>query len=241
MSGEIDHLWTLHGLDEQLAALNAKLAGFPAQKQSLERHVDEEKTRLEALKKQLADQQLKRRAIEKDIEDATVQERKFASQLPAVKKNEEYQALLHEIAGSKSKRSDLETGVLESLEEEERLAGARPKIEAALKAAEAERAQQLASIDQAETDARTGALKIDEARAVEIAGLTAPTRARYERVFSSRDGRAVVAILKGACGGCFRGQPPQVLQEARKRDRLLICENCGRLLVLPPEGAVSAS
>ena len=32
-------------------------------------------------------------------------------------------------------------------------------------------------------------------------------------------------------------KPPQVLQEARKRDRLLICEGCGRLLLLPPEDA----
>jgi len=41
-------------------------------------------------------------------------------------------------------------------------------------------------------------------------------------------------IVKGACGGCFRAQPPQVLQEARRRDRMLSCDGCGRLMVLPP-------
>jgi len=45
----------------------------------------------------------------------------------------------------------------------------------------------------------------------------------------------VVAIVKGACGGCFRAQPPQVLQEARRGDRLLACDGCGRLLIWPPE------
>ena len=51
-------------------------------------------------------------------------------------------------------------------------------------------------------------------------------------------GRAVVPILpKGACGGCFRGQPPQVLQEARRGDRVLLCDGCGRMMVWPPEGA----
>jgi predicted nucleic acid-binding Zn-ribbon protein len=48
----------------------------------------------------------------------------------------------------------------------------------------------------------------------------------------------VVPIVKTACGGCFRTQPPQVLQEARRHDRVLVCDGCGRLLVMPPEGAV---
>jgi len=237
MSAELDHLWALHGLDEELAALRAQLAAFPAQKQALERHVEEERARLEALKVEVAELQKRRRAIEKEIEDVSVQERKFSSQLPAVKKNEEYQALLHEITGCKNRRSDLETRVLESLEEEERLAKRKPVIDAALKAAEAERDQKLGEIARAEGAARARSEAKERARVVEIAELPPPTRAKYERVHGSREGRAVVAILKGACGGCYRAQPPQVLQEARKRDRLLICEGCGRLLLLPPEDA----
>ncbi|TMQ68855.1 MAG: hypothetical protein E6K80_13650 [Candidatus Eisenbacteria bacterium] len=67
--------------------------------------------------------------------------------------------------------------------------------------------------------------------------LPATTRSRYERIRQSRDGRAVVPIVKGSCGGCFRGQPPQMLQEARRGDRALICDGCGRILIWPPEGA----
>ena len=76
---------------------------------------------------------------------------------------------------------------------------------------------------------------IEARREKHIAGLPPGTRSRYERIVQSRDGRAVVAILKGACGGCFRNQPPQVLQEARRRDRLLVCEGCGRLVIWPPD------
>jgi len=68
-----------------------------------------------------------------------------------------------------------------------------------------------------------------------MAPIPASTRVRYERVHQMRGGLAAVAIVKGACGGCYRGQPPQVLQEARKRDRVIICEGCGRLLIWPPE------
>ena len=63
------------------------------------------------------------------------------------------------------------------------------------------------------------------------------TRSRYERIRGSREGRAVVPIIKGACGGCYRGQSPQTLQEARRGDRILLCDGCGRMLIWPPEGA----
>jgi predicted nucleic acid-binding Zn-ribbon protein len=76
---------------------------------------------------------------------------------------------------------------------------------------------------------------IEARREKHVGGLPPATRSRYERIVQSRDGRAVVAILKGACGGCFRNQPPQVLQDARRRDRLLTCEGCGRLVIWPPD------
>ena len=67
------------------------------------------------------------------------------------------------------------------------------------------------------------------------ARLTAATKSRYERIRASKEGRAVVPIQKGACGGCYRGQPPQMLQEARRGDRLRTCDGCGRLLIWPPD------
>ncbi|MBI5708927.1 MAG: hypothetical protein HZC42_01275 [Candidatus Eisenbacteria bacterium] len=235
MSAELDHLWTLHGLDEAALAIRAALARFPGQRADLERRVAAERARLEALKHRLAELQKERRVLEQEISGLTEQERKFQSQLPLIKKNEEYQALLHEIAGVKQKRSDLETEVLVRLEAEERQLAERPLAERGLQAAEREAAAQRERIAAEEASEQAKAAAIEARREVQIAGLGAAVRARYERVHGSRDGRAVVAILKGACGGCFRGQPPHVLQEARRRDRVLSCEGCGRLIVWPPD------
>jgi predicted nucleic acid-binding Zn-ribbon protein len=58
---------------------------------------------------------------------------------------------------------------------------------------------------------------------------------RYEKLRAGRAGRAVAAVENGACGGCHRGLPPAILQEARRREKLLVCDGCGRLLMLPPE------
>src|SRR5437016_4990174 len=48
VSGDIDHLWTLHELDEQVIAIDSELSKFPEQRRVLAKEVDDAKTRLEA-------------------------------------------------------------------------------------------------------------------------------------------------------------------------------------------------
>src|SRR5580765_6073499 len=123
MSEELDHLWALKDLDERAAVLKAALKRFPEQRTTLERAVAEQSAKLERHKSHAGANQMKRRELEREIEALTTQERKFLGQTSAVKKNEEYRALLDEIAGVKRKRSDLETEVLMTFEVEERLSG----------------------------------------------------------------------------------------------------------------------
>jgi len=237
MTEELETLWALRGLDDQLATLTAALSRYPAQRKSLEEHVSVEKRHLEDHRRATGDLQIKRRSLEKDIESLSAEERKFQNQLPMVKKNEEYQALLHEIAGAKTKRSDRETELLLLMDEEEKLGAGKSAIERALAAAEAETRDRLGRIAAEEGGERARVEALEAERAGLMGRLPPSTRSRYERIRASKDGRAVVAIVKGACGGCFRGQPPQVVQDARRGDRLLTCDGCGRLLIWPPEGA----
>jgi predicted nucleic acid-binding Zn-ribbon protein len=54
----------------------------------------------------------------------------------------------------------------------------------------------------------------------------------YERIRKNyRNGLAVVPIVRDACGGCFNAIPPQRQSEIRQRKKIIVCENCGRILV----------
>jgi uncharacterized protein len=56
--------------------------------------------------------------------------------------------------------------------------------------------------------------------------------ASYEKIRKSyRNGLAVVPVERDACGGCFNAIPPQKQSEIRQRKKIMICENCGRILV----------
>ena len=46
-----------------------------------------------------------------------------------------------------------------------------------------------------------------------------------------RNGLAVVSVVRDACGGCFNAIPPQRQSEIRQHKKIIVCENCGRVLV----------
>ncbi len=46
-----------------------------------------------------------------------------------------------------------------------------------------------------------------------------------------RNGLAVVAVERDACGGCFNQIPPQRQLDIRQHKKVIVCEHCGRILV----------
>ena len=56
--------------------------------------------------------------------------------------------------------------------------------------------------------------------------------ASYEKIRRNyRNGLAVVPVERDACGGCFYSIPPQKQSEIRQHKKVMVCENCGRILV----------
>src|SRR5881227_2827719 len=54
----------------------------------------------------------------------------------------------------------------------------------------------------------------------------------YDKIRKSyRNGLAVVPVERDACGGCFYAIPPQKQSEIKQHKKVMVCENCGRILV----------
>lgn len=53
----------------------------------------------------------------------------------------------------------------------------------------------------------------------------------YNRIRGNyRNGLAIVAVERDSCGGCFSAVPPQKQSEIKQNKKIIICENCGRVL-----------
>lgn len=54
----------------------------------------------------------------------------------------------------------------------------------------------------------------------------------YDRIRNNyRNGLGVVPVLRDSCGGCFNAIPPQKQSEIKQHKKIIVCENCGRILV----------
>lgn len=240
MADDLPLHWILHELDEEAVRHEAELAKLPEQRRAHETRVATEKRRVDASTAAQADRQKRRTAFERDIAAFEDQEARYRKQLDAVTNQQQFEAKQHEIAGVQAKRSELETQVLTLMDEEEVLAAAHPALAAALAKAEQESAAAHEKLAATEAVLREKLAALDTRRAAAVETLDAAARTRYERMRAGRAGRAIGAIENGACGTCFHGLSPSAASDARRREKLVPCEGCGRLLLLPPEGAASA-
>ena len=48
-----------------------------------------------------------------------------------------------------------------------------------------------------------------------------------------RNGLGIVAVQRGACGGCFAKIPPQRQVDIRMHKKIIVCEYCGRIMIDP--------
>jgi hypothetical protein len=227
--------WELHGIDERAAALELSLAALPGRRRASEARVAAARSALETLDRRVAESVKRRRALEVEIAALLAQQKRFEQQQLSVTNQQQYEAMQHEIAGVRSSRDGLETEALERLEADDRDAAARPELAHALERAEAEAATTAAEVGREESAARAGLAELDARRQALAQPLAPAARQHYERLRSGRGGQAVAVIVQQACGACHRALPPAGLQAARRRESLLTCDGCGRLLMLPPE------
>lgn len=231
MLPELEALLTLQRHDVRLLQARRRLEEIPGRRAALETAVTDARASRDQAKKGLEQGRLERRALEKEVEVFQAEAAKLERQLLDVKTNQEYQAMLHQIAAIKAKRSDVETRILESYDREEQAQKALADAERRVGAEEARlrEGQEGLAKEQAQLDLSIQSITRD--RDSVKPSIPPPLFSRYDRVARQRDGVGVAEIRKDACGACFRGLTPQTLQEARRSDSIQTCESCGRILV----------
>lgn len=55
----------------------------------------------------------------------------------------------------------------------------------------------------------------------------------------SKDGIAVAEVINGSCSACFMSLRPQMQLEVKRGDQIITCENCARILYMPPKDSES--
>jgi hypothetical protein len=241
MNADLERLIALQKLNSTADAARRTLAAEPEHEQALEARLEAATQHLAAAKETLAANKSARAALEKDVAMHQGRLSKFRDQAMAVKTNQEYQAIQHEITFAQTEIKKIEDAILERMMESDDLT-------AALKAADAQLAAERKAID---ADRRAGtaahaemeaALKrITAERATLIAELDTQVLAMFDAVSRKRNGIAVAEARAGVCTICHVRLRPQVFNNIRRNDSILQCDHCNRIMFFVPVPASAAT
>ncbi|MBU0763858.1 MAG: hypothetical protein KJ607_03380 [Bacteroidetes bacterium] len=219
VDSEIDKIRILRGelplevqdLEDEIAGLETRVANFEEEIEDLERDISIKKNEIMeaiALIKKYEEQQMNVR-----------NNREFDS----LSKEIEFQTLEIQLCEKRIKEFNAQADEKKGIIEESRGGLEEKKNDLLHKKSELE--EIISETQKEEEELLKRSEEISEF--VEERLVTAYRRIRK----NARNGLAVVAVERDACGGCFNKIPPQRQLDIRSRKKIIVCEYCGRILV----------
>jgi hypothetical protein len=234
MNPDLEKLISLQEADREVFRLKEDIAALPRRVAVIEEKLAATRARLEKAKEALAADQRNRRRLETEIQAQQEKISKYRDQSLAVKTNDQYRALMHEIEFAQKEVRACEDKMLEAMVDSE-------AQEAELKAAEAELREETAEIEKEKTEARERT-EADEQQLAEWnakrnglrAGISPDVVERYDRVLAHRKDSALAEARDHQCGACHVVLRPQTYAEVRTNAQIVSCDSCGRILYYDP-------
>lgn len=233
MNEQLKFLIELQEIDKIIDQLKNRQRSIPQQIEKIKILIEEEKNKIDELKKSLTQVQLERKnqEIELDTEEQTM--RKHLNELNLVKTNEAYRILINEIEKTKIEKNQIEEKILELMQkiedsnlevrqDTEIFNDKQEKNEKEIKQLE----EEMAKISQETAEKEREREHIAEK-------ISSSLSARYIKIRESKEGLAVVPIEDNHCGGCRMLLPPYLINEVYKDQSIVICEVCSRILYSP--------
>lgn len=235
MHPAIPLLLQLQKTDQEIAAFRAELEAAPKRIRELDSKLTGSRNALTEVKAVHTHALTARKKAELDVAEWREKARKFRAQSSAVKTNEAYKALQHEIANADAEMSKAEDAQLDQMMAVEELEKKSKSAEAALKDAEQSVAADRKEIENRARETNRKMLAEIAAREKLAAQIPEDVVDRFARIAKRHHGVALAEAVDEQCRGCGMRLLPHMFQEVLRAEdhELHFCENCGRILYAP--------
>jgi uncharacterized protein len=225
-------LYTLQTIDTKIDKIRIVRGELPLEVQDLEDEIVGLETRVQKVKQEVSNLEENISAKKIAIQDGLDLIKKYEAQQMNVRNNREYDSLSKEIEYQTLEAQLAEKKIKEYNAEvilkNESVALIQEELDEKKKDLEAKN-NELNDIV-AETQKEEEALSVVSQK--QKAFIDERLLNAYERIReNARNGLAVVAVARDACGGCFNRIPPQRHLDIRMHKKIIVCEYCGRILV----------
>lgn len=230
MNKDLELIKEIQSIDAQIVENQKRLVMAPRKKEELEKELKELYERADREKRIIEELERERRKKERDLDAEREKIKRHESRLFEVKTNKEYQALLKEIEMAKETTDKMEEDVLVLLERIEELRKDHQLTMEHLRTREKEIEMEKKRLEQ-ELSTMDEAMKELQARKKSLLReIPEELKNTYALLLERRGGVAVANVKEGVCLGCHINLPPQLFIEVSKKEEILTCPNCSRIL-----------
>lgn len=232
VEGKLKALYQLQLIDSKIDRLRTIRGELPLEVSDLEDTVTGLETRLKNVTDEVEELENQLNEKKQNIKDFQANIKKYEAQQNKVRNNREYDAITKEIefqnleiqlAEKRTKEAKASVTIKAELLEKSKIEFEERSKDLKIKKSELEEII-------AETEKDEKELLKESAKASEI--IEDRLLNAYRRIrANTRNGLAVVAVERDACGGCYNKIPPQRQLDIRTNKKIIVCEHCGRVLV----------
>jgi predicted nucleic acid-binding Zn-ribbon protein len=202
----------------------------PLQRKNLEAQLAASAAALEALKQRGRRIEVDRKKLELDVGTRQQSIARLRTQQYETRKNDEFQAIGHEIERYEKEIITIEDQELELMDQTEKIkveVGAEEKKASVTKESIS---RQLNDLDE-KSKTLTGRLEnLKKERSELAANIDEDLLDRFDRLFVSKGDAAVVALEHDVCTGCHMRVTTATAMQVRAGKEIVSCEQCGRIL-----------
>ncbi len=230
MHAELEQLLVLQDRQQKIKQIETEIKTLPLQKNNLEAQLAASAASVEALKQKARQVEIDRKKLELDVGTRAESITRLKTQQYQTRKNDEFQAMGHEIERYENEIRKIEDEELELMEQAD-------KLKAELGADEKRAATIKESISRQMTDLESKSKTLESRledltrERAELAGkIDEDLLSRFERLFASKGDAVVVALEHEVCTGCHMKVTTATAARVRAGKEIVSCEQCGRIL-----------
>jgi predicted nucleic acid-binding Zn-ribbon protein len=227
---DLEQLLVLQDRQQKIKQIQTEVETLPLQRKNLEEQLAASVAGVEALKQKARKVEMDRKKLELDVGTRTETISRLKTQQYQTRKNDEFQAIGHEIERYEKEIRKIEDDELELMVEADKVKadlGVEEKKSATVKESVA---RQTADLEAKSETLQSRLEELTKERA-EIAGkIDEDLLSRFERLFKSKGDAVVVALEHEVCTGCHMKVTAQTAHRVKAGKEIVSCENCGRIL-----------
>ncbi len=232
MQSELEQLLVLQDRQQKIRQIQNETKTLPLQRKHLEEQLAANAAALEAIKQKARQVEVDRKRMELDVGTRTTSIARLKTQQYETRKNDEFQALGHEIERYEREIQQIEDQELELMEQADNLKTEIAAEEKKAGAAKESITRQLADLDTKGTTLQGRLAELTTERGEIAAKIDEDVLSRFERLFASKGDAAIVALEHEVCTGCHMKVTTQTVVQVKAGKEIVSCEQCGRILYI---------